>query len=63
VADTAWQLTSVDDVRAVVAAALSSGRCTLDELTAELNQGPIRGSAAFRTVLTEMTEAHHAPSG
>jgi hypothetical protein len=63
VADTAWQLTSVDDVRAVVAAALSSGRCTLDELTAELNEGPIRGSAAFRTVLTEMTEAHHAPSG
>jgi hypothetical protein len=55
VADTAWQLTSVDDVRAVVAAALSSGRCTLDELTAELNQGPIRGSAAFRTVLTELT--------
>jgi hypothetical protein len=55
VADTAWQLTSVDDVRAVVAAALSSGRCTLDELTAELNQGPIRGSAAFRSVLTDLT--------
>ena len=57
VADTAWQLTSVDDVRAVVSDALSSGRCTLDELTAELNEGPIRGSALFRTVLTDLAEA------
>ena len=55
VADTAWQLTSVDDVRAVVADALSSGRCTLDQLTAELNEGPIRGSAPFRTALTDLT--------
>jgi hypothetical protein len=56
VADTAWQLTSLDDVRTVVADALSSGRCTLDELTAELNEGPIRGSALFRTVLTDLTD-------
>ena len=54
VADTAWQLTSVDDVRAVVSDALSSGRCTLDELTAELNEGPIRGSAPLRTVLIDL---------
>jgi len=57
VADAAWQLTSLDDVRAVVADALSSGRCTLDELTAELNEGPIRGSAPLRTVLTDLAEA------
>ena len=56
VADTAWQLTSVDDVRAVVEDALRSGRCTLDELTAELNEGPIRGSAAFRSVLGDMND-------
>jgi hypothetical protein len=54
VADTAWQLTSLDDVRAVVADALSSGRCTLDELTAELNEGPIRGSALFRSALADL---------
>ncbi|HET9970263.1 MAG TPA: hypothetical protein VFQ68_18665 [Streptosporangiaceae bacterium] len=54
VADTAWQLTSLDDVRAVVADALSSGRCTLDELTAELNEGPIRGSALFRSALAAL---------
>jgi transcriptional regulator with AbiEi antitoxin domain of type IV toxin-antitoxin system len=62
VADIAWQLTSVDDVRAVVAAALSSGRCTLDELTAELNAGPIRGSAAFRSVLTELAREADSPT-
>ena len=57
VADTAWQLTSLDDVRAIVTDALSSGRCTLDELTAELNEGPVRGSAALRTVLTDLAAA------
>jgi transcriptional regulator with AbiEi antitoxin domain of type IV toxin-antitoxin system len=62
VADAAWQLTSVEDVRAVVTDALSSGRCTLDELTAELNEGPIRGSAALRTVLTELTEEASTPT-
>jgi len=62
VADTAWQLTSADDVRAVVSDALSSGRCTLDELTAELNEGPIRGSAPLRTVLTELTEEAGVPT-
>jgi len=56
VADAAWQLTSVEDVRAVVGDALSSGRCTLDELTAELNEGPIRGSAALRTVLADLAD-------
>jgi len=54
VADAAWQLTSLDDVRAVVADALSSGRCTLDELTTELNEGPIRGSALFRSALADL---------
>jgi len=57
VADTAWQLTSLDDVRAVVADALSSGRCTLDELTAELDEGPIRGSALFRSALADLAAA------
>jgi transcriptional regulator with AbiEi antitoxin domain of type IV toxin-antitoxin system len=62
VADAAWQLTSAEDVRAVVDDALRSGRCTLDELTAELNEGPIRGSAALRTVLAELTEEASAPT-
>jgi hypothetical protein len=56
VADAAWQLTSLDDVRAVVADALSSGRCTLAELTTELNEGPIRGSALFRSALADLAD-------
>ncbi len=62
VADAAWQLTGLDDVRAIVADALRSGRCSLDELTAELNEGPIRGSAALRTVLTQMAEETGSPT-
>jgi hypothetical protein len=54
VADTAWQLTRLEDVRAVVADALQSGLCTVGDLTAELNEGPIRGSAALRSVLAEL---------
>jgi hypothetical protein len=57
VADTAWHLTSVEDVRAVVTEALAASLCTAAELTAELNQGPIRGSAPLRTVLAELAEA------
>jgi hypothetical protein len=54
VTDTAWQLTSPADVRAVVTAAVQADRCTLDELAIELSEGPIRGSAALRSVLAEI---------
>ena len=56
VADTVRQLTSLRDVRAVVADAVQNGRCSVGELAAELSQGPIRGSAMFRSVLTEVAE-------
>jgi hypothetical protein len=54
VTDAAWQLTSPAEVRAVVTGAVQSGRCTLDEVAIELNEGPIRGSAALRSVLAAM---------
>lgn len=54
VTDAAWQLTSPADVRVLVTDAVRSGRCTLDELAIELNEGPIRGSAALRSVLAEL---------
>ncbi len=54
VTDAAWQLTSPAEVRAVVTDAVQSGRCTLDEVAIELNEGPIRGSAALRSVLAAM---------
>jgi hypothetical protein len=56
VADTAWRLTSVRDVRAFVADAVQLGRCTVSQLADELSSGPVRGSAVFRSVLTEVAD-------
>ena len=56
VADTARQLTSLRDVRAVVADAVQLGRCTISELADELRNGPIKGSAMFRSVLAEVAD-------
>jgi hypothetical protein len=56
VADTAWRLTDLREVRAVVARAVQLGRCTVSQLAYELRNGPIRGSAMFRTVLSEVAD-------
>jgi hypothetical protein len=56
VADTTRQLTSLRAVRAVVADAVQLGRCTLGELATELRNGPIKGSAMFRSVLAEVAD-------
>ena len=56
VADTARQLARIPDVRAVVADAVQLGRCTLGELADELRNGPIKGSAMFRSVLAEVAD-------
>ena len=56
VADTARQLATLKDVRAVVADAVRLGRCTLSELAEELGNGPIKGSAMFRSVLAEVAD-------
>jgi hypothetical protein len=56
VADTVRQLTSLKDVRAVVADAVQLGRCTVNELAHELSSGPVRGSAMFRSVLAEVAD-------
>jgi len=56
VADTARQLTEMRDVRAVVADAVQLGRCTVSQLAAEFGQGPVRGSAVPRSVLTEVAD-------
>ena len=56
VADTVRQLTSLRDVRAVVADAVQLGRCTVSQLAGELANGPAQGSAMFRTVLAEVAD-------
>jgi hypothetical protein len=56
VADTVRQLTVLRDVRAVVADAVQLGRCTVGQLTEELRTGPVKGSAVFRSVLSEVAD-------
>ena len=56
VADAAWGLASLRDVRAVIADAVQLGRCTVSQLATELRSGPVRGSAMFRSVLSEVAE-------
>jgi len=54
VADTARKLDCLRDVRGVVADAVQLGRCTLRQLGDELRDGPVKHSAMFRSVLTEV---------
>jgi hypothetical protein len=55
-ADAARWLTELRDVRAVVAGAVQSRRCTAAELSEELRAGGVRDSALFRAVLDEVGE-------
>lgn len=53
VADAARSMTSLGDVRAVVAAAVQSGGCDLASLITELLEGPVTGSRLYRMALRE----------
>lgn len=55
-ADAARWLTDLREVRAVVAGAVQSKRCTVTELASELRAGGIRDSALLRTVLAEVAD-------
>lgn len=54
VADLALELRREDDVRMLVAQAVRSRLCTIDELTVELEEGPRRGSAHLRQAIDEI---------
>lgn len=54
VADTVRGMVRLDDARAIVASAVQQGRCTVEQLVAELREGPMRGSATLRSVLAEV---------
>ena len=62
VADSVLGLTKRPEVRAVVASAVQQGLCTVAELAAELAAGPVRGSALFRSVLTEVGDGIRSPA-
>lgn len=54
VADATRGMTRLSDVRAVVAEAVQQGRCSLEELIRELNEGPVAGSRFYRIALGEI---------
>jgi len=56
VADAVRSLASLSDARALVASAVQKNRCSIAELTAELEEGPIRGSARLRAILAEVQD-------
>ena len=56
VADAVRDMTSLRDVRAVVADAVQRGRCGVPDLYAELIAGPNAGSALFREALTDVAD-------
>jgi hypothetical protein len=54
VADHVVTVSRADRVQAVVAEAVQRGLCGVDELAAELEAGPRRGSRPFRAALREI---------
>ena len=60
VADAVRDLTSLRDVRAVVADAVQRGICRVPDLVTELNAGPNVGSALFREALTDVSDGIHS---
>jgi hypothetical protein len=56
VADAVRWMTDLRQVRALVAGAVQSGGCWIDELAGELREGPRQGSGLFREVLSEVAE-------
>jgi hypothetical protein len=54
VADATRGMTRLSDARAVVAEAVQHGRCSLEELIRELNEGPVTGSRFYRIALGEI---------
>src|ERR1700760_2242740 len=56
VADAARGMTSLADVRAVVAAAVQLGTCTPGVLAAELQAGRVQGSALLRTAVSDVCD-------
>jgi hypothetical protein len=56
VADAVRDLTSLRDVRAMVADAIQHSHCSVPDLCTELNAGPSRGSTLLREALTDVAD-------
>jgi hypothetical protein len=62
VADAVRAMTSLRDVRAVVADAVQRDKCTIKTLATELSQGPAKGSMLFREALERRSGSCQAAS-
>ena len=60
VLDAARRLSTLDRVRALIAEVVQRGDVTVEELSAELEDGSVRGSALPRTVLEEVNANVHS---
>src|SRR6185369_5083261 len=56
VADAVRAMTSLRDVRAVVADAVQRDKCAISNLATELGQGPAKGSMLFREALADVAD-------
>ena len=56
VADAARGMTRFGDVQALICEAIQRGRCALEELVTELNEGPSAGTRWYRMALAEVSE-------
>ena len=56
VADAARGMTRFSDVQALVCEAVQRGRCALEELVTELNEGPTPGRRWYRMALAEVSD-------
>ena len=56
VADAVRALTSLRDVRAVVADAVQRDKCAISRLAAELGEGPAKGSVLFREAMADVAD-------
>ena len=56
VADAVRAMTSLRDVRAVVADAVQRDKCAISNLATELSQGPAKGSMLFREALADVAD-------
>lgn len=54
--DAALGMTSVRDMRALIAGVVQEGRCAVNELQSELGQSRLRNSAILRSVLAEVAD-------
>ena len=60
VADAVRDLTSLRDVRAMVADTVQRGHCRVPDLSMELDAGPNRGSTLFREALADVADGIHS---